>query len=167
MTILTAPTLHYRLLQTVGEAVVNDKIEETIRLGVGVVHELRESVARIRRQFEHDLAEGIESRSFTSSHGPTLVAVKGHEDQLGQLLKTLAGSEGTAAESFIAELRLLKKETDDFRERLASALALALQPPVRLNCDRLKGEADADFAAGRSVTFETPEDMLKGLGGCD
>ena len=60
-----------------------------------------------------------------------------------------------------------KKETDDFRDRLATALALASRPPVAVNWDRLKEEADADFAAGRSVTFETPEDMLKGLGGCD
>ena len=89
----------------VGEAVANDPVEENIRLGVGVVHELRESVARISRQFEHDIAEGIEARSFTSSHGPALVAVEEHQVQLGRLLETLAGSERTAAESFVAELR--------------------------------------------------------------
>ena len=167
MTTLTTPALHFRLLQTVGEAVTHDQVGETIRLGVGVVHEVRESVVRIRQEFEHELAQGVEARSFISSCSVALLAAEEHQVQLGRLLDELAGSEGTPAESFVNELRLLKKETDDFRNRLATALAMASRAQPQLDWDRLKAEADADFAAGRSVTFENPNDMLKGLGGCN
>ncbi len=167
MTTLATPTLQRRLLQTVGEAVANDRFGETIQLGVGVVRELRESVARMRREFEADLAEGVEAHSFARSCGPILSATDEHQIQLGRLLEELSGAQGTAAEPFLAELRLLEKETEAFRDRLAEALSLASRPPAPVDWDRLKEESDADFAAGRFTTFESPEDMLKGLAGGD
>jgi hypothetical protein len=150
-----------------GEAVVNDRLGETIRLGVGVVRELRESVARMRRELEDNLAEGVEARSFARSSGPTLPVMDEYLLQLGGLLEELSGADGTPAEGFVTELRLLEKETEAFRDRLAEALSLVSQPPGPVDWDRLKRESDADFAAGRFTTFETPEDMLKGLAGGD
>jgi hypothetical protein len=150
----------------VGEAVVNDRVEETIRLGVGVVRELRDSVARRRREFEDDLAEGVEARAFARSHGPNLPAMDEDLLQLGRLVEALSGA-GGPAESFIAELRLLEQETKAFRDLVAEALSLASKPPGPVDWERLKQESDADFAAGRFTTLETPEDLLKGLGGGD
>jgi hypothetical protein len=119
------------------------------------------------REFENDLAEGVEARSFVSSHGPILPATEEHQVQLGRLLEELSGATGTVAESFVAELRLLEKDTKAFRDRLAEALSLASRPPVPVDWDRLKEESDADFAAGRCTSIKTPEDMLKGLAGGD
>jgi hypothetical protein len=154
----------------VGEAVSNtpaaDDIDETVRLGVGIVRELRESVARTRRDFEDELAEGVEARSFSRSCSPLLPVTEECIRELGRLLEALAGTEGTAGESFVAELRLLEKEYITFRELLAEALARASEAPRPVDWDRLKQESDADFAAGRFVTFETHEDVRKGLG-CD
>ena len=36
-------------------------------------------------------------------------------------------------------------------------------PPKNMDWERLKREAGADFAAGRYVGFDTPEEMLEGL----
>jgi hypothetical protein len=167
MTTLTTPTLQRRLLQTVGEAVANDRLGETIRLAAAVVRELRESVARMRREFEDDLAKGVEARSFARSYGPILAATDEHQAQLGRLLEELSRAEGSAAEGFVAELRRLEQEIEAFRNRLAEALSLASQPRAPLDWDRLELEADADFAAGRFTSVESPEDMLRGLAGGD
>jgi hypothetical protein len=163
MTTLTTPELQRHLLHTVGEAVAKDGPGETIRLGVGVVREIRESVARGRQDLEDELARGVEARSFATSYGPVLREVDTTLIHLGRLLEELAGSEGTVAEPFLAELRLLETDTQAYRDRLAEALSLASAPPRPVDWERLKREADADFAAGRFTTFETPEDMLKGL----
>jgi len=167
MTALTSPTLQRRVLQVVSEAVANDRFGEAIRLGVGIVHEFRESVARMCREFDDDLAKGVEARSFVRTYGQLLRDTDELLVQLGRLLEEIAGAEGTAAESFVTEMRLLEEDTGAFRVRLAEALSLASQPPVPVDWDRLKEESDADFAAGRFTTFETPEDMLKGLAGRD
>jgi hypothetical protein len=140
-----------------------DDIDEAIRLGVGIVRELRESVARMRREFEDELAEGVEARSFYRSYSPLLPPTDDCIRELGRLLEALAGAEGTAGESFVAELRLLEKEYITTRDFLAEALARASEPPRPIDYERLKQQSDADFAAGRFVTFETPEDVRKGL----
>lgn len=167
MTTLATPTLQRRLLQTVGEAVANDRFGETIRLGVGIVREVREDIAREVQEFEDELSRGVEARSFVGSHGPILDAWNEAQVQLRRLLEVLASAEGTVAEPFLAELRLLEQETTAFRERLAEAVSLASQPPPAIDWDRLKRESDADFAAGRFTTYERPEDMHKGLAGGD
>jgi len=134
---------------------------------VGIVHEVREDIAREVREFEDELVRGVEARSFARSYGPLLDATDESQVQLGRLLAELAGAEGTVAQPFLAELRLLDQETAAFRDRLAKALSLASQPPPAIDWDRLKEESDAEFAAGRFTTFERPEDMLKGLAGDD
>jgi hypothetical protein len=161
MTTLSTPTLQSRLLRTVGEAVATnpEDVGETIRLGVGIVRELRESVARMRQEIE----EGDEARLITESYGALMAAADENLIQLGNLIRLLPDGQGTPAQPFIAELRLLKGETDVFRNRLAEALSLASQPPKPLDWDRLKAESDADFAAGRFTSFDTPEAMKKGL----
>ncbi len=165
MTTLTTPTLQSLLVRTVGEALANNpnQLGETIRLGAGVVREVRESVARMRQELE----EGSNARSFARSYGPIVPDADEYLVQLGSLLEELSDADGTAAELFIAELRLLKKEAEAFRNRLAEALSLAAESPRPLDWDRLKSESDADFAAGRFTTFETSEAMRKGLAGDD
>src|SRR5437588_11553737 len=128
MTALTTPALHHRLLLTVAEAVANDRLEETTRLGVGVVRELRESVARMTQQLEGDLAAGVEARSFARSHGALLHVTDDNLAQLGRLLQQLSGAAGAAAESLAAKPRLLQQQTQAFRDRLALALDLASRP---------------------------------------
>ena len=161
MTSVTTPELQRHLLVTVGEAVAKDSPGETIRLGVGIVREVRESVARIRQELEDELARGVEPRSFAASHGPVLRDMDEHQVHLKRLLGELAGTEGSVAEPFIAELRLLETEAQAYRDRLAEALSLASKPPGPVDWERLKEEADADFAAGRFTTFVTPEDMAE------
>src|SRR5437660_848352 len=114
MTALITPVLQRRLLQTVGEAVTNDGLEETIRLGVAIVRDLRESGNRMRREFENVLAQAVEARSFARSYGPTLSAADEYLLSLRGLLEKLSRAEGTKAESFVAELRLLEKENSAF-----------------------------------------------------
>jgi hypothetical protein len=167
MTTLITPTLQRRLLLTVGEAVANNPLGETVQLGVGVVRELRQSVVRGRRELEDDLARGVEARSFVRSYGPTLSAADEYLLQLERLMEELSGAEETPAKSFVAELRLLEKEAKAFRDRLAEALSLASKPPRPVDWDQLKEESEADFAAGRFTSYATPEDLLKGLGGGD
>jgi hypothetical protein len=168
MTTLTTPRLQHSLLQTVGEAVRKDGHEENVRLGVGIVRELRDSVARMRQEFEDELARGVEARSFALSYGEIFSAAEDHLLSLRGLLKELSGDiKGTTEESFVKELRLLEHENIAFRDRMAEALSLASKPPRSLDWERLKQESDADFAAGRFTTFATPEDMLKDLAGDD
>jgi hypothetical protein len=166
MTVLAFPELQRRLLQTVGEAVVNDGLEaETIRLGEGIVRELRESVARMRREFEDEIAQGVEAGSFVRAYGPTLPAADEYLVSLEQLQLELSEAEGTIAGSFLAELRLLEQENKAFRDQIARALALASKVPGPIDWQRLKQESDADFAAGRFTSFESAEEMLEGLAG--
>jgi hypothetical protein len=143
MTTLTTPTLQRRLLQTVGEAVVHDRLGETVRLGAGVVRELRESVARMRREFEDDLAEGVEARSFIRSYGSVLLGMDESLVHLGGLLEELSGAEGTAAEGFLTELRLLKQESKAFRDLLAEALSRASEPPRPVDGARVRAAEEA------------------------
>jgi hypothetical protein len=171
MTTLTTPKLQRRLLQTVADAVRKDGHEENVRLGVGIVRELRDSVARMRQEFEDELARGIEARSFSLSYGEILCAADEHLLSLRGLLKELSADIGdikrTTEESFVKELRLLEQENTAFRDRMAEALSLASKPPRSVDWERLKQESDADFAAGRFTTFATPEDMSKDLAGDD
>ena len=167
MTTLATPTLQRRLLLTVGEAVINDRFGETIQLGVGVVREIRESIARGRHEFEDHLAEGVEARSFAQSYGPLLHATEEYLVQLGRLLEEFSRAEESPAGSFVAELRLLEEEARAFRDRLARAISLASAPPTPVDWQRLKKESDAEFAAGHFTSFETADDMLKGLAGGD
>src|SRR5258708_3391471 len=118
--------------------------------------------------FQRHLLQTVgEAGSSASWSGPFLPATDEHQIQLGRLLEQLSGAEGTAAESFVPELRLLENDTKAFRDRLAEALSLASRPPVPVDLHRLKEESDADFAAGRFTSFETPDDLLKGLAGGD
>ena len=172
MTTLTTPKLQRRLLQTVGEAVRKDAHEdgheENVRLGMGIVRELRDSIARMRQEFEDELARGVEARSFAVSYGEILSAADEHLLSLRGLLQELSGDiKGATEESFVKELRLLEQENTAFRDRIAEALSLATKPPRPVDWERLKRESDADFAAGRFTTFETPEDMSKDLAGGD
>ena len=166
MTTLT-PVLQRRLLLAVGDAIANDGFEETIRLGMGIVRELRDSVARMRREFEDELAQGVEARSFTLSYAPILSAADEYLLSLRGLLKQLSGAEGTKGEGFLAELRLLEKDNTAFRDRMAEALSLASKSSGPVDWQRLRQESDADLAAGRFATFESPEDMMKELAGGD
>ena len=152
MTTLTASTLQRRLLQTVGEAVAieqeaNGSLGETIRLGVGIVRELRESVARTRRELEEELAGGVEGRSFARSYHPLLPATDEYQVQLRRLLEEISGAEGTAAGSFVAELRLLEEEAQAFRDLLAEAVSRASEAPRPLDLERVKA-AEAAYARG-------------------
>jgi hypothetical protein len=165
--LMTTLTTQRRVLQTLGEAVTKDGLEETIRLGVGIVRELRGSVARMRQEFEDEWAQGVEARSFARSCREALCAADEHLLGLRGLLKELSGAEGTTAESFLAELRLLEKENTAFRDRMAEVLSLASKATGRVDWERLKHESDADFAAGRFTTFETSEHMLRDLAGGD
>src|SRR5260370_28640737 len=115
------------LLRKLGGTVANspDQTGETIRLGVGIVRELRESVARTGQELE----QGGEATSFVQSFGPMLPVADEYLVQLGKLLDELSGAEGGPGEPFVAELRLLKKEAEAFRSRLTEALALASAPP--------------------------------------
>ena len=167
MTTLTTPKLQRRLLQTVAEAVRKDGHEENVRLGVGIVRELRDSVARMRREFEDELARGVEAHSFSLSYGEIFCAADEHLLSLRGLLQELSGDIKGPEESFVKELRLLEQENSAFRDRMAEALSLASKPPRPVDWERLKQESDADFAAGRFTTFETPEDMSKDLAGDD
>ena len=163
---MTTLTTQRRLLQTVAEAVTKDGFKETIRLGVGIVRELRDSLARMRQEFEDELTQGVEARSFALSYRELLRAADEQLLGLRGLLKELSGAEGTA-ESFVAQLRLLEKENTAFRDRMAEVLSLASKTPGRVDWERLKHEADADFAAGRFTTFETSEHMLRDIAGGD
>ena len=168
MTTLTTPKLQRRLLQTVAEAVRKDGHEENVRLGVGIVRELRDSVARMRQEFEDELARGLEARSFALSYGEIFCAADEHLLSLRGLLKELSGDiKGTTEESFVKELRLLEQENTAFRDRMAEALSLASKLPRPVDWERLKQESDADFAAGRFTTFETSEHMLRDIAGGD
>ena len=153
MTTLTASTLQNRLLQTVGEAVANEQeanvgFGETIRLGVGIVRELRESVARTHRELEEELAGGVKGRSFARSYRPLLSATDEYQVQLERLLKELSGAEGTAG----GELRRRvasagKGGWQAFRDLLAEAVSRASEAPRPLDLERVKA-AEAAYARG-------------------
>jgi hypothetical protein len=164
MTAVAVPALQHRLLLTVGEAVANGGLdEETLRLGLGIVRELRESVARMHQELVHELAAGVEGRSFVRSYSPIRAAADEYLVSLGQLLEALSAAEGTPAESFVTELRLLEQDSKAFRDRIAQALSAASRPHPVVDWESLQRKSDAEFAAGRFTTIASAEELRKRL----
>lgn len=171
MTTLTIPSLNRRFLQAVREEMAAEPIREwperSLQLALKVFREIRASAADMRHALEEELANGVEARSFVLSYGQYLPVAEDHLAFIRELVESLSKVGDAATESLLVELRLLQQEHQTFRDLLAQALALASEPPGPIDWAQLKQESDADYAAGRSTVFATPEDMLKGLGGGD
>jgi hypothetical protein len=159
MTTLTTPRFQRRLLQTVREEVANERLGETIqldegtvRLGVGIVRQMRDSVVQMRAELENLLADGVEARSFVRSYGAILPDANESLVQLAGLLEELARAIGTDAESFVTELRLLENDTKVFRDLAAEALSRSSQPPRPVDWGRVRASEEA-HARGETKPF--------------
>lgn len=169
MTTLTAPSLERRLLQTVKDEVeaksVREWPQESLELCMLLLQAMRQRTAGMLRTREEILAEGVEARSFTRDAAPILAAAEESAASIRELIEKLSSSEDAASTKLRGVLHSLEKEEKAFRDLLTEALARISAPPPAMDWDRLKREADADFAAGRFVTFTTPEEMTEGLAG--
>jgi hypothetical protein len=171
MTTLTAPSLERRLLQTVKEEVEAKSLrewpEESVEFCLVLMRQFRERISGMRGKIEQALARGVEERSFSRDGGRTLAAANDFAVSIRELIEMLSSSEDAASARLSAELHALAEEAKAYRNLLAEALARVSVPPPPMDWDRLKREADADFAAGHFVTFTTPEEMFEGLAGSD
>jgi hypothetical protein len=165
------PSLEQRLLQTVKEEVesksVRDWPHESVELCVVLLRQIRERTAGMHRTLEEILAEGVEARSFARDGTPLLAAAEDRAASIREFIEKLSSSEDAVSAKLLMELHALEEEEKAYRDLLAEALARVSAPSPSMDWDRLKQEADADFAAGRFVTFTTPEEMVKGLAGSD
>src|SRR5262249_34892127 len=127
------------------------------------VRKMRENFARQRELLERVLADGIEARSFARVSRPLLSVTDEQIATVRGLVEQLSPMPDAASATLAAEVRLLEQVAQPFRDLLAEALSRASEVPRQIDWKRLKQESDADFAAGRFVTFEAPEDVRKGL----
>jgi hypothetical protein len=171
MTTLTAPSLERRLLQTVKEEVeaksVRDWPPESVELCLVLLQQIRERTAGMLRTLEEILAEGVEARSFAREGAPLLAAAEDRAASIRGFIEKLSSAEDAASVRLLAALHSVEEEEKAFRDLLAEALARVSAPSPSMDWDRLKREADTEFAAGRFATFTTPEEMVEGLTGPD
>lgn len=171
MTTLTAPSLELRLLQTVKEEVEARSVEEwpqkSVETCLILVRQFRKRTVDLRKELEEVLASGIEARSFSPQGASLRAAADEFAAAIRELIDKLSSSEDSASARLLAELHALAEEAKAYRDLFAEALARVSAAPPSMDWDRLKQEADADFAAGRLVRFTTPEEMVKGLAGPD
>lgn len=171
MTMLTAPSLERRLLQTVKEEVearsVREWPPESVELCLLLLRQIRERTAGMLQTLKEVLERGVEAHSFAREGAPILAAAEDRAASIREFIAKLSPSEDAASARLLTALHSLEEAEKAFRDLLAEALARVSVPPPAMDWDRLKQEANADFAAGRSVTFATSEEMLKGLAGSD
>lgn len=167
MTTLTAPSLERRLLQTVKEEVeaksVNEWPDESVELCSILLRQIRERTAAKLRALQDMLAAGVEARSFVREGTPALAAAEERAASIRESIARLSSMEDIASTMLLGELRSLAEEEKSYRHLLADALGRVSSPPLAMDWDRLKREADADFAADRFVRFATAEEMAEGL----
>lgn len=167
MTTLTVPSLEQRLLHTVKEEAeaksVRDWPPESVDLCLLLLQQLRERTVNMHRALQEMLANGVEARSLARDGAAILAAVEDNAADIRELTGKLASLDDVASARLLAALRSLEKEEKAFRDLLAEALARVSTPPPAMDWERLKREADSDFADGRFVSFTTPEEMIKGL----
>jgi anaerobic glycerol-3-phosphate dehydrogenase len=121
----------------------------------------------MHRALEEMLAEGVEARSFARDGAPILAAAEDRAAAIREFIDKLTSVNDETSARLLAALCSLEKEEKAFRDLLADALARVSTLPPSMDWERLKREADADFAAGRFVTFTTPEGMVKDLTGSE
>jgi hypothetical protein len=171
MTTLTVSSLERRWLQSARDEAaakpVREWTERDIQLCLDLFRKMRESAANARRSIEEKVAKGVEARSFVRDYGPCLSPAEEHHALSLELVETLLQAEDEASGRLVAELRLLEQENRALRDLLAEVLSRAKAPPPALDWERLKKEADAEFAAGRFTRYETEEEMRKRLVGDD
>ncbi len=171
MTALMMPSFEQRLLTAVRDEVAAEPVrawpEPTLQLCLEIVRRIRQNLARQRDDLERALANGVEARSFVGEWRPRLSAADEQIAAARGLVAQLSPMGDAASASLAAELRLLEQAAQPLRDFLAQVLARAAEPPRPVDWARLKENSDAEFAAGRFVTFETPEDVSRGLVGND
>ncbi len=171
MTTLTVPSLEQRLLHTVKDEAeaksVREWPQESVALCLHLLQQFRERTADMHRALEQMLAEGAEARSFARDGAPILTAAEDRAAAIREFIGRLTSLNDEASARLLAALRSLEKEEKGFRDLLADALARVSTPAPSMDWERLKREADADFAAGRFGTFTTPEGMVEDLTGSD
>ncbi|MGH7168870.1 MAG: hypothetical protein ACRELF_17765 [Gemmataceae bacterium] len=152
MTTLTVPSLEGRLLQTVKEEVdaqaVREWPRESVELCLVLLRRFRDRFAGLRGALDELLASGVEAGSFARDGTRLLAAADDFATSIHELIEKLSASEDAASARLVAELHALAGEAKAYRERFAEALARVATPPPGLDWDRLKQEADADFATG-------------------
>ncbi len=171
MTTLTVPSLEQRLLRTVKEEAeaksVREWPQESVELCLNLLQQIRTRIADMHQTLEEILVEGVEARSFAREGAPILAAAEDRAASIRELIDRIASLEDTSFARLLKVLRSLEKEEQAFRDDLAEALNRVSESPPSMDWEQLKREADADFAAGRFVTFTTPEEMAKGLAGSE
>ena len=156
MTTLVMGSLERRLLQAVKEEVAAEAVGEwplqAHRLCWSFLRQMRDSAAERRQALEEVLAEGVEARSFARTYRPFLAAIDEHLVLVGELVQSLSSAEDIAAESLAAELRLLEREDQGFRDLLARALARASEAPRPVDWGRVRAAEEAQ-ARGETKPF--------------
>ncbi len=155
MTTLTIPTLERRLFRAARE--------ESVEFCLVLLHEIRARTVRMLETLEATLAEGIEARAFKRDFASLLPAAQSDRTAIREFVEKLSLSEDDASGRILAALHSLEEVEASYHDLLAEALARASNPRPSLDWERLKSESDADFKAGRFVSFTTNEEMVEGL----
>jgi hypothetical protein len=156
MTTLTLPSFDRRLLLTVKEQAATEPVrlwpQRTLRTALGVLREIRESAADMRKTLEEELAGGVEPRSFVRTYSDYLPKADEHVAIVRDLIESLSPPEDPTSQSLVAELRLHEQEAQAFRTLLAEALSHASEPPRPVDWDRIDAAGEA-YASGKTKPF--------------
>lgn len=156
MTALVLPTFERRLLQAVGEQMASEPVrnwpEPSQQLCLRLVEALRANTARKNQTLERLLTEGVEARSFARENGPLLPATDEQLTQVRGIIERLAPGEDPGAETVAAELHVLERELQAFRDLLAEALSRASETPRPVDPARVRAAEEA-YAHGDTKRF--------------
>ncbi len=156
MTTLICPSFERRLLQTVKEEAAAEPVRawprQSLQLCLSFLRGIRESAADMRQEFEQELAEGVEARSFARTYSQFLPVADEHVVSVRELIEALSPAEDPAAQSLVEELRLLETENQAFRSLLAESLAQASEPPRPVDWGRVRAAEEA-HARGETKPF--------------
>jgi len=150
------PSFNRRLFETVKEQAASEPVrtwpKQTLRTALGVLREIRESAADMRKALEEELAAGVEPREFVRKYSELLPRADEHVTAIQGLVESLSPPEDPSSQSLVAELRLHEQEAQAFRALLAQAVAHASEPPGPVDWDRITAAGEA-YASGKTKPF--------------
>jgi hypothetical protein len=151
------PSFERNLIQTVGESLAEEPIsdwpDQSIKLCLSLLVNLRNNAEHSRQAIEEVLIEGIEGRSLVRDFAPLLATTEERIALLQKLTLTLSAVQDTPGkETLISEARLLENENLAIRGLLQKAFSIASEAPRPVDWDRVR-EVEEAHASGKTKRF--------------
>lgn len=135
MTTLIIPSLEWRVLTAVGEEAkvkpFNEWQEQKLQWGLDLLRKIHETIVAGYQELQQALSRGVEARTFARDRGSEVAQVDEALAVISLLVHLLEKARGDRLMKLTAEVRSLRRITQDYHDLLGEALArssLALPP---------------------------------------